>query len=176
MKKYYRLLIVGGFFLPLVAGAVGVSVNPARLTIEAGVEEERTEIIIVSNPARDVAIFEIFPDEFETMVRVTPTSFVLESGDQKKVTVEVSGKTAGRFETTLSVLARPLSESAFNAASGVKIPLSFEIAPADQGLALTLAALPFSGRLLGVFGYALMLVAYILFFRYAVKHLRKSKV
>ena len=170
------ILILGGFFLPLAAAAVGVAVNPARLEVFGRSGQERVETILVSNPARDVAIFEIYPDEFEAMIRIAPASFVLESGDQKKVTIKIAGTAAGRFETLVSVIARPLSESAFNAASGIKIPLSIEVAPTEKSLALALTTLPTSGRMLGVFGYALMWAVYALFLRSAIKYFKKSKI
>jgi hypothetical protein len=173
MIKISRLLVISGLLLPLMVSAVGVSVSPPRLEIISVAGRETNREIVVSNPSRDVAIFDIYPDDFVSEIRISPESFVLESGDQKKVAVAVTPKNVGRFETNISIVARALSDSAFNAASGVKIPLNVEVGRDSSRLALASSALPISARTVMVFGYVILVVMYVWFLKFAFGYLKK---
>lgn len=130
--------------------AAGVSVNPSSL--DMGNDREAT--ILVANPSTEVMIFSVFPDELDGVVRVEPSSFVLESGEQKKVKVSLASYKNGTYQTTLSVLSEPLSDTAFKTRPGVKIPLSFTIG-GNTGLAAAIFNVPTVLSALGLIGLGL---------------------
>ena len=43
----------------------------------------------VANPSKDVALFDVYPDDLENIVSVSPSSFTLESNAEKEVLVKV---------------------------------------------------------------------------------------
>jgi len=173
--KLLKYILFSVLIFPVSALAIGVAVRPARLDIQGISNSAARREILVSNPSKDVAIFDVYPDNFNSLIDIMPASFVLESGDQKKIYLSVKPGKSGRFATNISVVARPLSESAFNAASGVKIPLLFEALPQkEENLALAISNLSLGGRTGIVFGYIILTGIFILFFRYALTKLRKS--
>jgi len=156
--------------LPFSAGAVGVAVRPAELEVQASVGKEALVRINVSNPSSDVAIFEVYPDEFEQLIKITPSSFTLESGSEQYVSVKITPATEGRMQTNLSVVGRPLSTGAFGAGSGVKLPLVVIAKVAPAGLAAAVAVLG-SSPWLGVFSLV-VLVGWFGYRRYLGKSLK----
>jgi hypothetical protein len=138
MKIRFLMLIGLVLIVPVTAGAVGVAVNPAEVSIRAIVGEKTTARIKVSNPSTDVAVFEVYPDDLTTFIRIIPSSFTLESAAEKYVTIEVSAPQSGQVQTLLSVVARPLSGNAFAAGSGIKVPLNIVAKEGPSGLASAL--------------------------------------
>ena len=133
------LLALSSLLFAFPAGAVGVAVNPAEVNMVAVVGEATTVRIKVTNPSSDVAVFEVYPDDFAAVIKVSPSSFTLESGAEKYVTIEVTIPQSGQLSTVLSVVARPLASNAFQAGSGVKVPLSIIAKEGSTGLASALA-------------------------------------
>lgn len=130
--------------------AVGVSVTPAQVNIQAHVGEESVARIKVANPSKDVVLFEVYPDDLENLVSAAPSSFTLESGEEKEVLVKVRAEEEGQFLTTLSVVGRLMADSKFQAGSGVKIPVTITVDAGVSGLASafeTLTAGPWLGWL-----------------------------
>jgi hypothetical protein len=152
--------------------AVGVSVTPPSLELLRGINGEISGEIAVSNPSEEVAVFNVYPDEFEGMVKVSPVSFILEGGRQKIVKVNVNPKNEGMFETTLSVVSEPLLKSSFNAVSGVKIPISFTAGKHSSRLALIAETMPFGIRIVGIFVFFGLLVALFFLIRYATDYFK----
>ena len=137
MKSYLVKLGIIAVLLtaPAFAGAVGVAVNPADVSISAVIGKATSVRIKVTNPSSDVAVFEVYPDDFTTVIKAVPSSFTLESGAEKYVTLEVTAPQAGQLSTMLSVVARPLASNAFQAGSGVKVPLTIIAKEGGSGLA-----------------------------------------
>jgi hypothetical protein len=48
------------------------------------------QTLSITNPSQDVLLFEVYADEFKDLIEITPKSFTLESGAQKKVKVGLS--------------------------------------------------------------------------------------
>lgn len=109
---------------PLTAFAAGVSASPERLNFNVQ-NSPVTDEIIVANPSADVQLFEIYPDDFERQIKITPTSFTLESGERKRIKVTVGTQwTRGISSTNISVLERPLADSQVKISAGIKIPVT----------------------------------------------------
>ena len=79
------------------------------------------------NPSRETVIYEVENDSLLPFI-ITPTTFLLEPNKSAHVTVEYqSDVRTGRdlsAQTSLSILGRPLTVRATNAASGIKLPVT----------------------------------------------------
>ena len=128
-KIIFPFLAISYFLLATTptALAVGVGVTPAQLHIDAHAGQESVARIKVTNPSKDVTLFEVYPDDLEAVVSVSPASFTLESKEEKYVDVKVTSPEAGQFLTTLSVVGRLMADSKFQAGSGVKIPVTITV-------------------------------------------------
>ena len=125
-----KLLIILVVIVPLAAAAAGIQVSPSKLRLEAGAGRPTATQLVVSNPTADVQLFEVYPDDFAEVITAEPASFTLEAGTQKSVKIAVDSKKLKNDEirtTNISVLAKPLAESRFQANSGVKIPLTITV-------------------------------------------------
>jgi hypothetical protein len=115
-------------FTPLLALASGIQVSPARLDFSVAGGGVTSQSLTVVNPTPDVQLFEIYPDNFAEQIKPEPTSFTLEAGAKKTVTVAVSGNARALGQiliTTVSVVGNPLSGGQnFSVGAGVKIPVS----------------------------------------------------
>lgn len=132
--------------LPLAASAVGLAVRPPELNLVADMGGQTTVALTVENPSREVALIEIYTDELEKIVKVSPASFLLESGDKQRVEISVKPAEAGMFRTNISVVANPLSEIGFRASGGVKIPLVIQASSENPNIPLLAAAWLFGSR------------------------------
>ena len=118
---------------PVAVKAVGLQVTPSEIKIQSNSSQPTETKIIVKNPSADVGLFEIYPDDFESMILYEPSSFLLESGESRSVLVRAKFRESGIFKTDISVVVKPLSENSLNALGGLKIPISIEIKkPAEQ--------------------------------------------
>lgn len=118
------LVILSALALPSLASAVGLSVTPDRLDIVAHPGSATRVELTVTNPSPRVAFFESYPDDMESIIKVAPESWTLESGASRKIVVVVSPNDVGRYRTTLSIVARPIEDAGVAPGSGVKIPVS----------------------------------------------------
>lgn len=131
MNKKSSALIVLSFLIfiaytsPLLA--VGLQVKPAKVILETKKGELASARLTVFNSSEEVALFEVFPDDFITQIKISPASFILESGEFREVSASFSFRESGRIQTNLSVRASPLSKRSFNAIGGVKIPVEITI-------------------------------------------------
>jgi len=123
MKNIIMIFVL--LIFPFAAMAAGIQASPEKLMFNISNAKALTQEITVVNPTADVQLFEIYPDDFETLIKVFPASFMLEAGGSKKVQITVdpkqfSGSSAG---TTLSVLGKSLAESKIQINAGIKIPI-----------------------------------------------------
>lgn len=139
VKKILPILIIISFLATNSVQAVAVKVNPSEIKIEANAGVLTEKEIIIENPGENVALFEVYPDNFSDWIKVRPESFILESGKSQKVILEIKNKEIGVFSTMISVVAKPLSEREFKANAGVKIPL--EIRTSEKKSELWLASI-----------------------------------
>ena len=121
------IIILSLIVFPFIALAAGIQASPEKLMFN--ISNGKTQTITIVNPTKDVQLFEIYPDDFEKLIKVFPASFTLEAGGSKKVQITVdpkqfSGSSAG---TTLSVLGKSLAESKIQVNAGIKIPITIAV-------------------------------------------------
>ena len=124
------------------AQAVGLSVFPKELKVSVEAGETAVQKLNVKNPSGEVAIFEVYPDDLEKFIKLSPTSFILEFGENREVAVKITPKEEGLFKTNISVVASPMAKSSFNTGSGVKIPLEITVAKNTSWLLAAISNLP----------------------------------
>ena len=122
--------------------AVGIVVDPSELSMSGTVGEEATVRLRVKNPGETLALFEAAPDTLGDMVRAFPSSFTLESGEERDIVVRVVPANPGVFKAVLSVSSHPLSGN-FQVGSGIKIPLMINVARSSKPLATILLSEPY---------------------------------
>ena len=151
------------------AFAVGLTVRPSEISVTSVPGREMSARLTVKNSSRDVSFFEVYPDGTESIVKVDPASFILESGAERQVEIKVTPREAGRIETLISVVAKPVSAIGLQAGAGVKIPLHIV---SESKNFFGLAAI---GFLAGDYGwYFVVVLGLFLFFRYFRITLRKK--
>lgn len=139
---FLAVLVLAGF-VPLYyaeAYSIGVAVDPSELSINISGNAEATAILRVKNPSREVAIFEVYPENFEDSVVPIPGRFTLESSEERTVTIKVLPKQTGAFATNIAIVARPLSDPIIGVGSGIKIPLRVLIGESPKNNLFAMAA------------------------------------
>lgn len=126
-------LVVGG--AAEEARAIGIAVTPSKVHVEVVQGEEKSARLHVRNPSGAVVLVDIYPDELEREIKVTPSSFVLEAGKTREVLLQVRPREEGIQKTTLSVVSSPLSDFEFSAGAGIKVPLTIETGEGKKLLA-----------------------------------------
>lgn len=109
------------------AEAAGIAVSPSRVEASVAVKSGGTKTITVTNPSASVALFEAYPEEFNDVIELIPSSFVLEAGEKREVVARFRPLETGVFATALSVTAKPLSESVLRAGAGVRVPVLLRV-------------------------------------------------
>ncbi len=145
-------------------------VRPAELFFSGGKNLVRS--IIVKNPTDEVLVFEVYPDTSESIISVTPSSFVLESGAEKQVFVKIRMKKSGILKTNISVSAKPLTGGEFSAGGGVKIPVTVK----NNSSAANLTAMVSSLRgnlVVGLPLIAVLSLFAVIFLRSGLKKMKK---
>lgn len=168
----YTIFFIVAVFLSFAAQAVSLSVSPKELKVSAVVGETATQKLKVKNPSGEVSVFEVYPDDLGALVKISPASFILESEEEKEVTVQVTPREEGIFKTNISVVASPVASSSFNAGGGVKIPLEISVG-GDSPWFAALIFLPFFGaRTLGIVLLFLVVVSVFFVIRYGIKQIK----
>lgn len=113
------------------AEASGVKVYPPKIEIAVKAGEMATKEITVANPTSDVQLFKVYPDDLPDIIKASPSSFTLEAGAYKLVTISITEnggqKSLGSLNTNISVVAKPLDATGFQTNAGVKIPFSVTV-------------------------------------------------
>lgn len=121
------LFLLVGLLAPFATSAIGVSATPATLSVKTSVGKEVVARFTVRNPSKEVGLFEAYPEEFEEILTLIPSRFVLEAGEKREVLVRVMRREAGALRTAIAVEAHPLGEPAFGVGGGVRLPFSLEV-------------------------------------------------
>ncbi|MEK7658954.1 MAG: hypothetical protein AAB352_03770 [Patescibacteria group bacterium] len=175
VKKYILILVAIFIFAASYAGAVSIKVSPSEIKIKTGTNSVKKEITI-ENPGNNVALFEVYVDNFSDWIKINPESFILNGGKSQKVALEIKNKETGIFSTMVSVVAKPLSDKEFSAAAGVKIPL--EITFSEKGAGVFAASVLDSfSRIYKNQKYLifLFLIIFIVFIFFAIIRLKKKQ-
>lgn len=135
------VLVVGTAFAfvsaatPLLLLAIGISVSPIAISLETVSGMEKSVKFTVSNPSREVGLFEVYPEEFERNITLIPSRFLLESGERREILVRLRHKETGTFKTNIAVEVKPLGELLLGVGGGVRLPFSFTVLePRGAGL------------------------------------------
>ena len=152
------------------ASAVGLSVFPDEIKISSAAGEPVAGKLKIKNPSGEVSVFEVYPDDFGEIVKIIPASFILESGQEKEISVRAAAREKGILKTNISVIATPVASSSFNTGNGVKIPLEITIGKSKFGFASAVKSLP-SYPAMALAAGLLFLAAALVFFakRHGVK-------
>jgi len=135
MKTILSTTLIFGICLPLaMAQAAGIQVAPARLDFQTSPEKAASQNLTIINPTADVQLFEVYTDDFTELIKAVPTSFTLEAGAKKivSITVDAAGqkqKANESLSTNLSVVGKPLADKQLSVGTGVKIPLTITFFP-----------------------------------------------
>ena len=151
---------------------VGLAVTPSELKFVQTALESSWAKLSVRNASDEVTLFEVYPDDFESIVRASPSSFILEAGEKREGQIRSSFRQSGQYRTDISVLARPIAASSFNAAGGMKIPLTVSVSQASSWrlLALVFEASPYNFVGMGLLIFAA--AALIFAIRYGVRKIK----
>ncbi len=127
--NYKKILLAFIFFAiaPNIIHAAGIQASPAKMDIAITDGKKAIKEIIVSNPTSDVQLYEASADDFAENFKINPSSFTLESGARKTISVTVEPKNLKNnqvLSTNISIISKPMSESAVNIGTGVKIPVN----------------------------------------------------
>ncbi len=128
--RYSKLLLVGLLLFLLVPYellAIGVSVSPATISAHAVLGKEGSSRFIVSNPSKEVGLFEVYPEEFEEAITLIPSRFVLEAGEKREVLVRAKRHQVGIVRTVIAVEAQSLGVPALGIGGGVRLPFLIEV-------------------------------------------------
>lgn len=159
-KKYILfLLVITALITGSFANAISLKVSPAEISITVVKGELSQTQLTVENPANDVAIYEVYADDFSDWVIINPSSFILESRAKKEVIVQFKPSEQGVFSTDISVVAKPMTDSRITTNSGVKIPLVINVSVNETVKLFTakMPLLPTGYILIFVFGLFLIL-------------------
>lgn len=166
MKNILILLTL--FFLPLSAQALGVSVSPSKLEIIQR-DDNKTSLIITNISSETISV-SVFSDDFKDYISISPAQFELLPEEKIKVNVlaNFDDKETLIKRTDVSIVSQTLDKKSFNAASGIKIPLSVYIINKQ---------FQWSGALvfLVVFFGVLLLLAFLKLFFWFVRPKKKKK-
>lgn len=167
MKKnlLILILIIISFLTANSVEAVSIKVSPSEIKIETSANLTKKEIII-ENPGNSVALFEVYLDNFSDWIKIKPESFILEAKKSQKAILEIESKETGVFFTTISVVAKPLSEREFKANAGVKIPIEVRVSEKKSNFWMASVLENFKGlfknqqSLIYIFGVILILILF----------------
>lgn len=127
MRIYWQWIIALMLCWPVSTQAVGVSVSPSSLQITTpSVSDAKLTITNISPEPIRVSIV---ADDFVGYFKISPSESELIP--QESLSVSISGDfsdfDAGVQNTNLSVISQALDKKSFNAASGIKIPVTVNI-------------------------------------------------
>ena len=165
MKNILILLTL--FFLPLSAQALGVSVSPSKLEI---IQSESNKVsLIITNISTEPISVSVFSDDFKDYISISPAQFELLPEEKIKVNVltNFDDKEALIKRTDVSIVSQTLDKKSFNAASGIKIPISVYIINKQFQWSGTLV-------FLAVFFGVLSLLALLEFFFWLIRPKKKK--
>ena len=162
-SDFLTLTVLAGLLLAIShAYAIGITALPSELNVKTPRGTEAVARLTIQNPSREVAVFEVYPDDLDAMIMPIPSRFTLESAESRTIEIKFTPKQEGIYTTNLSILARPLTDPLLGIGSGVKIPITFTVTAPQKLLLASVISLssPLGIALaslaaLGVFIYAL---------------------
>ncbi|MEK7569919.1 MAG: hypothetical protein AAB515_00540 [Patescibacteria group bacterium] len=137
------LLLIGclALFWPLGLHAAGILVQPSSLRVEVPVGQTREEKFTVQNLTDAPATFTVSADELPEVFQIPDNKFSLTGQERKTVNVRITPTAGGVSTTNLSIVAASSEPTTFNAAAGVKVPVTLVGLPKVKKYPWTLFAL-----------------------------------
>lgn len=175
MSKFtlYIIFLILVLYTIVSAEAVSLSVSPKELKISVDVHETVTQKLKIKNPSGEVSIFEVYPDDLDAIIKVSPSSFILESEEEREVAVQVTPKMEGVFKTDISVVASPVASFSFNVGGGVRIPLEIKAGGKKLSFLAMASQLPLTySRILGIALLLIVVGASYFVIRYGIKQIK----
>ena len=128
MRSIWRLTAGIILIYPLLVVSAGLEVSPSRVEIEAEAGKQASAELRVVNPTADVQLFEVYADDFVSLISVRPSSFTLDADSAKDViiTIDTVGPSS-IIQTNISIVAKPISQNKFQQNTGAKVPLTVNI-------------------------------------------------
>ncbi|OGF52523.1 hypothetical protein A3I27_02820 [Candidatus Giovannonibacteria bacterium RIFCSPLOWO2_02_FULL_43_11b] len=127
MIKFAAVIFVSLFVITANAEAVGLSVSPSELRASGTFYKPASAKFTVKNSSDGVALFEVYPDDFGDAIKISPESFILEAGEKREIEASANFKKLGKYWTDISIVAKPVANSAFKTAGGLKIPFYIDV-------------------------------------------------
>jgi hypothetical protein len=134
--KFKIILIFAGIFLTANVSASALKITPSSVHLEGVSGKTEQKIITIENPGSDVALFEVYIDDFSDWISVNPTSFTLNPGEKREVLISANSRNQGIYATALSVVSKPLSSRKLQANAGAKVPLEIKINASPSRISL----------------------------------------
>ena len=159
MIIFYLLIL---FLFPSSAvQAAGLQLQPTSFDLEICDQAVQTKLV-VSNPAKEIQLFEIYADDLVDFIDINPKTFTLESGTRKEILITIKpSKEASITNTNLSITSRPFAIENFAINSAAKIPIS--IKQLDQKSEAQKTSFPINYVLIAII---LGLILYIAWLKY----------
>jgi hypothetical protein len=168
MNILSKILVLASMLaISTITMAAGLAVTPSSIDLTGPVGQVLETTVTVSNLSADVAVFEVYPDSLDRQIIINPTSFILEAGEAKDITVTVLADEPVVFTDTISVVSKPLSDSQLGFGTGIKVPISITTTDV-KGVALAAAVGEFGWLRAGLLGILVILLAIL-----AVSSIRK---
>ena len=129
-KKYLPIIL---FFIPLLSSAVGISIEPSKINLNY--PSQKNISLKLKNISNEVISISIYADEFKNNIKIYPTDFEISPNEISNVNLKFNFKETNKIlNTNISVIARSLDKKAFNASTGIKIPLSVNFNKFNYGV------------------------------------------
>jgi hypothetical protein len=125
--KFVKALVLLFLFFPIGVGAVGVSVSPSSLEVLYP-DKQDLELVIQNISLEPVSVY-IYPDDYKKSIVASPDEIKLLPDEFGRISLSLdfSGEESGVKNTQISVVTKAIDKRSFNAASGLKIPISINI-------------------------------------------------
>lgn len=124
--KYFKYLLLA-LLIPNIVLAVGLEVKPSNINI---LYPDNKEIdLSITNISKEPIFVTAQADHFGDNIEVYPSELQLlpEQVSKLKIVSNFDGHKEGVKNTYISIVSKPLERQSFNAASGIKIPMTINI-------------------------------------------------
>jgi hypothetical protein len=126
MKFIFSCLLLLLLF-PNISQAVGVAVEPSSL--EFIYNANQSETLLISNISQEPIVITVQADDLADNINIQPSEFTLLPDQVSPVDLEFyfTDQQSGIKKTNISIISKALHKKSFNAASGIKIPVTIAI-------------------------------------------------
>jgi|GEM_PF-2459879 len=125
--KFLKIIIFLGLSFPLFTQAIGLSVKPSSLDLV--LPSIHSKDLVITNISSEPITVNISADDFVSYITVSPNELRLlpDESSRVKIMANFNGVRSGVEQTNISIISRAVDPRSFNAASGIKIPLTINI-------------------------------------------------